>query len=280
MGLKRFFLCMAVACAPWTMAQAFPPPAGTVPATLAGHVPNLARPADDLFTGGQPDAAAWALLEARGVTTVINLRSDQEMAGSDEAAQVRAAGMRYVHIPVAGAADVDRAHAARLRAAMAAASGKVLVHCASGNRAGALLAIDAADRRGLDAAQAIAWGRKAGLSSLQPRVREVLATPAPPKTLAECTAEHLRDDVTPTHMREPWPRADALPPALQRADGIRIADEQGVADGYRYTLYVDDTTRQAYVVQQGGITGARNVFGPLPATPCETGPAASASTSP
>lgn len=274
MGFKRFFLCMTVACAPWTMVQATPPPAGTVPETLAGHVPNLARPAENLLTGGQPDAAAWRLLEAQGVTTVINLRSEREMVGSDEAAQVRAAGMRYVHIPVAGAADVDRAHAARLRAAMAAASGKVLVHCASGNRAGALLAIDAADRRGLDTAQAIAWGRKAGLTSLQPRVREVLATPAPVPSMTECMAERLRDDVTPTHMREPWPRAERLPASLEETAGTRIADEQGVADGYRYTLFVDATAREAYVVQQGGITGRRQVFGPLPVDEACAGKAA------
>lgn len=144
---------------------------------LAQHVPNLAMPAAGLYTGGQPDAQAWPALAAAGVTTVVNLRSADEMQGDDEADAVRALGMHYVSIPVAGAADVDTAHAARLHRALAAAPGKVLVHCASGNRVGALLAIDAARANDGDVERAIAYGRAAGLTSLEPRVREVLAAP-------------------------------------------------------------------------------------------------------
>lgn len=154
---------------------------------LAAHLPNLKQPEKTLLTGGQPDVSAWPLLRQQGVTTVVNLRSDKEMAGSDEAAQVVAHGMKYVHIPVSGATDVSLTHAARLHDVLAAAHGKVLVHCASGNRAGALLALDAAQSRGLDVEAAIRYGKAAGLTSLEARVREVLSAPqlAKPGTQAE-----------------------------------------------------------------------------------------------
>lgn len=171
---------LAMGCGMTSYAQT---PAAALPATavssLAPMVPHLAQPASGLFTGGQPDAAAWKALAEQGVVTVINLRSDAEMHASDEPVRVAAVGMHYVSIPVAGAADVNPANAARLHAAIAAAGGKVLVHCASGNRVGALLAIDAAERRHLPAEQAIAYGKAAGLTRLEPRVRAVLTdTPA------------------------------------------------------------------------------------------------------
>ena len=49
------------------------------------NVPGLQSPRPDLLTGGQPEAGAWAGLAAHGVTTVINLRPDKELAGRDEA---------------------------------------------------------------------------------------------------------------------------------------------------------------------------------------------------
>lgn len=151
-----------------------------LPQGLSAAIPNLKHPDAKVLTGGEPTAAAWPLLEQAGVTTVVNLRADDEMVGNNEAAAVAAAGMHYVHIPVAGGPDVTRANAELLHAALAGAKGKVLVHCASGNRAGALLAIDAAMTRGLDADAAVRFGQSAGLTGLEPRVREVLAAPAKP----------------------------------------------------------------------------------------------------
>ena len=141
------------------------------------NVPGLQSPRPDLLTGGQPEAGAWAGLAAHGVTTVINLRPKAEMAGRDEAAEVAAAGMRYAEIPVAGAAGITLENARALRALLEGANGPVLVHCASGNRVGALIALGAADA-GVDTEQAIAQGRAAGLTGAEARVRELLAAPA------------------------------------------------------------------------------------------------------
>lgn len=139
-------------------------------------VPNLRQPNERLLTGGQPEAAAWTHLAADGVTTVINLRPADEMSGRDEAAEVAAAGMSYRQIPVAGAAGVTAEHAAALWSAIAQSPGKVLVHCASGNRVGALLALGAA-QGGMDPQQALQFGKDAGLAGAEPRVREMLRLP-------------------------------------------------------------------------------------------------------
>lgn len=156
------------------------PAIDTAPSELVAHVPGLKRPRPNLLTGGQPDASAWPLLARHGVGTVINLRPQPEMGGRDEAAEVAAAGMKYLQIPVAGAGDVTPDNAGRLWQAVAATDGKVLVHCASGNRVGALLAVGAANELGLPLEDAIVFGRSAGLTSLEPRVRQVLAEmPAP-----------------------------------------------------------------------------------------------------
>jgi uncharacterized protein (TIGR01244 family) len=136
------------------------------------------QPRPGLYTGGQPSPADWAALKARGVTMVVNLRPDAEMAGRNEAAEVAAAGMAYIGVPVAGADAVDGDNARRLWTLLKTSDAPVFVHCASGNRAGALLAIGAARFGGRAPDAAIEFGRRAGLSSLEPVVRERLGLPA------------------------------------------------------------------------------------------------------
>ncbi len=87
----------------------------------------------DLFIGGQPTEQALRDLKAKGVTTVINLRMPEEMkqVGFDEAALVKELGMRYVHIPMRGSAEnpYGPKQLDEFAAAIAAADGKVLLHC-------------------------------------------------------------------------------------------------------------------------------------------------------
>ena len=116
-------------------------------------------------------------MAAAGVGTVINLRPDAELAGRDEAAEVRAAGMAYHQIPVAGADGLTAENADRLWALLKDAKGPVVVHCASGNRVGALLSIGAWRQGGMSPRQALEFGKAAGLGSLEPRVRELLHLP-------------------------------------------------------------------------------------------------------
>ena len=141
---------------------------------------KFAEPRDGLRTGGQPDAHDLAALRAQGVRTVIDLRGTGEDRGFDEAAEAARLGMAYVALPVAGKDEVTPARADALQALLDRHGDGVLVHCASGNRAGALLALAAA-RSGMPADDALAFGRKAGLTSLEPVVAAQLATAGAPR---------------------------------------------------------------------------------------------------
>ncbi|RZL90617.1 MAG: hypothetical protein EOP73_29195 [Variovorax sp.] len=69
---------------------------------------------------------------------------------------------------------IDDANANALRAALQAADGPVLVHCASGNRVGGLLALMQARSGEMTTEQALEFGRSAGMTGTEARVRELL----------------------------------------------------------------------------------------------------------
>lgn len=142
-------------------------PAGTAPLPFA-------QPRSGLYTAGQPSAGQLAQARAAGVTTVIDLRGDSEARGYDEPVTAQALGLHYVRLPVAGGNGVTVDAARQLHSLLAQADGPVLLHCASGNRAGALLALAAAHVEGADNASALALGRAAGLTSLAGRVEQQL----------------------------------------------------------------------------------------------------------
>lgn len=142
--------------------------------SLGSAISGLHQPRPDLYTAGQPEPAAWQVAAGNGITTVINLRPVAEMGDRDEAAEVAAAGLEYHQLPVAGAEDINMANAIELRRLIDQAPGPILLHCASGNRVGALLALGESQRGALPAEQALAFGRSAGLGSLESRVREVI----------------------------------------------------------------------------------------------------------
>lgn len=94
---------------------------------------RFAKVGDDMYLGGQPTAKALRDLNALGVTTVINLRSPEEMyrIGFDEARLVNELGMKYVYIPMRGTTEFPYSPDGlkKFTDAMAAADGKVLLHC-------------------------------------------------------------------------------------------------------------------------------------------------------
>jgi uncharacterized protein (TIGR01244 family) len=140
---------------------------------------SFTEPRPGLHTGGQPDAARLRAFAADGGKVVIDLRGAGEQRGYDEAALARALGLRYVPLPIAGGDDLTDANAAALAHALAEADGPVLLHCASGNRVGALLALAAAQHEALAPQAALELGRRAGLKSLEPVVRERLGIVEP-----------------------------------------------------------------------------------------------------
>lgn len=143
---------------------------------LQAGEPTLLKPG--LYTGGQPNATQLQHLANQGVVTVIDLRTQDEDRGIDEANLVQALGMRYRTLPISSAADINADNARALKQLLDDSQGPVLLHCASGNRVGALLALIAAQEPAIDAESALKQGKAAGLTSLEPVVRERLGLPA------------------------------------------------------------------------------------------------------
>ncbi|KRG78466.1 hypothetical protein ABB30_03945 [Stenotrophomonas ginsengisoli] len=121
------------------------------------------RPQADLYTYGQPSAAQLQQAAAAGITTVIDLRTPGEERGYDEQAAAEALGLRYVRLPVAGGGGLSADNARALHQILGNDSGPVLLHCATSNRAGALLALRAAQQQGWEAPSALELGQAAGL---------------------------------------------------------------------------------------------------------------------
>ena len=123
---------------------------------------------DDLFIGGQPTERALRELRAQGVTTIVNLRTPEEMTRNvpyDEAALARSLGMTYVHIPMRGNAEYPYAPEglAAFTRAMQGSSGKVLLHCTIAWRASHLWAAYLIQERHLPAATALQHTRAVNL---------------------------------------------------------------------------------------------------------------------
>lgn len=129
------------------------------------------------YAAGQPTPAQLADLARAGVRTVINLRAPGEPVDYDEAAEAARLGLDYVALPIAGPADLDRERVLRFGGLLdaARARGGVLVHCATANRVGAMVALDAALNRGRPLQAALELGRAAGLASLEPAVAALAA---------------------------------------------------------------------------------------------------------
>lgn len=155
------------ACAATGPADVARTPNASTPAAVADARPFLDRALrdGDVYIAAQPAAADFALLEAAGITRVFNLRTAEEMqtAGIDGAALAAAHGMRYAQSPVAGAAGFTPAVLEAFAREMASGSGTMLLHCASGARAGNLYAAWLVRYRGLTPAEAMARVEPLGL---------------------------------------------------------------------------------------------------------------------
>ena len=142
-----------------------------VAAVAAGASP---WPVDGLTAAGQPDEVALKAFADAGYVAVVDMRAPEEDRGmADEPGVVEALGLDYVAFPISGEDAINFDTARQLDALLESYDGPVLVHCASSNRVGALLALRES-LRGADKDAAVAYGKGAGLTRLEPRVREVL----------------------------------------------------------------------------------------------------------
>ena len=132
------------------------------------------NPVDGITSAGQPDKKALEVFASSGYTVVIDMRGTDEDRGVDDfEGVVEATGMKYVPFPIVTEESISFETAQKLDALLQSTEGPVLIHCASGNRVGALLALRHS-LSGADDEATIAFGRQAGMTRLEPRVREVL----------------------------------------------------------------------------------------------------------
>lgn len=137
-------------------------------------IKNIRQTDEYIFSSGQPSIVELQLLKQAGIKHIINLRPHDELMW-DEQAAVESLGMQYHNLAIGDAGDINVANAKKLAALLAQVDGEaVLLHCASGNRVGALVAVISAKLQGNSVDEAMAEGQRWGLSGMAPVVREKL----------------------------------------------------------------------------------------------------------
>ncbi|WP_298574402.1 sulfur transferase domain-containing protein [uncultured Luteimonas sp.] len=168
-------LILLTSCAATPETADAPKPGPGIAAAPESPLTRFHTPSPGLHTGGRITADDLPALRAAGITRVIDLTRDAETPAFDEATAVRAAGLAYDNLPISGATDLNRQSVAAFDQLLRGTQGPTLVHCASGNRVGALAALRAAWLQGADEEAAIAEGQRWGLRSLEGEVRTRLA---------------------------------------------------------------------------------------------------------
>lgn len=170
-------LFSTILCTPSWAAGVYTPNAASAQMDKAPMVEirNAQRAFPGILSGGQPTDAQLEEAKNKGFKTIINLRPVKEHQGEKEANKVRELGMSYVNIPVSGARGISSQNSQALIQALSDSSKyPVMIHCASGNRVGALFALDAAQRAKLSTEESIAVGKQSGLTRLEGVVRNII----------------------------------------------------------------------------------------------------------
>lgn len=128
-----------------------------------GHV----QPVDGVTAAGQPDETALRVFADSGYVVIVDMRGPEEDRGmDDEKGIVEGLGLEYVAFPISSEDEISFDKASELDALIRSYDGPVLLHCASSNRVGALLAL----RHSLNGAtdeEALAYGKNGGMTRLE-----------------------------------------------------------------------------------------------------------------
>jgi protein tyrosine phosphatase (PTP) superfamily phosphohydrolase (DUF442 family) len=175
-----FAVSTAMACGP---AEAPPeaPAAESVPSgpTLQGvralGVRNAAMPVEGLITAGQLSPDQFDAMVEMGYGAFISLRLPGEDGAGWEEGRTAEGSFGFSRLPVSGAAGLNRETVAELARLLESAEGRpTVLYCGSSNRVGALLALKAHWIDGASAEEAYALGQAAGMTRLEPAVRDLL----------------------------------------------------------------------------------------------------------
>jgi len=139
---------------------------------------NVHAPFPDVLTCGQPTREQFVKLSKDGYRTFINMRMPEEEGTGWERKLSGELSVRYYAIPMKGAEGLTEPNAIELAEALDESRGPVVAFCKSGNRAGSLFALKAYYVDGKSAQKSLAIGKSAGVTKLEPALREVLGLKA------------------------------------------------------------------------------------------------------
>lgn len=144
---------------------------------LAAVLDPYFRPDDQTIVCGALDDKKVIALAKAGVELVVNLQPDDELSFA-EASAVEQAGMHYKQLPIRNAADLKQLNILAFDNILRQYHGKkIAMHCATGNRAGAAIALRAGWLRGRKMETAMDRGRSHGLTTLAEEVHNRLLVP-------------------------------------------------------------------------------------------------------
>lgn len=158
--------CMIAVCLVGIQSLGFgcgQPAAGPIKVNEVSGVKNLSQDGR-LYVAGAPSNDGLEGLQDRGVKTVIDLRGSDEVSPADAQA-ARDRGMTYVHIPMKSDELTEEQIEEFLRAMREGEDDPVLIHCAGGNRAGAMYGLYLGKSGQCSAEEALRRARAAGLKN-------------------------------------------------------------------------------------------------------------------
>lgn len=155
-----FIVCALLLCAAADLARA--------QNDNTAELPNFARVNKRLYRGGQPRKKGFRKLAELGVTTVINLRNDDERAVTEES-DVKAAGLRYFNVPFKRSGPPAEAQVDQVLSLIdAEENGVVFLHCHKGqDRTGMVVALYRISRDGWTDERAIGEAEHLGMKFWQ-----------------------------------------------------------------------------------------------------------------
>ncbi len=138
-------------------------------------IKNFQQVDTSVYRGAQPSEDGIKYLAKIGVKTVIDLRAADERGDAEEA-MVKAAGMKYVNVPMSGHTPPTEAQISQVLGILEG-DGAVFVHCKRGaDRTGVVIASYRIDRDGWDNAHALSEAKALGMAADQfPRMSYIRA---------------------------------------------------------------------------------------------------------
>lgn len=130
---------------------------------LTNNIRNFKPLVDNISTSGTISSNGFLALEKNGFDIIIDARTPPEGTAAEQK-QVEALGMQYFNLPIDGR-SIPQARVAALAKILAKNKGKkILLHCVSANRAGALWA-EYQISQGVEPKAALNQGRKIGMGA-------------------------------------------------------------------------------------------------------------------